>query len=186
MRLFYFIVGVFFAIRFVEALIMIGTDSFHADAVAISFFTSLLMFFLLYGNYQNSLKNKNKIAQNSVDATYEDDTVPIDISGESFYQDAIIELLGKPNKDGYDITINGSLIREPDNDHDPNAIKCLIQGNKVGYVNRDDAEGISKHLDAKNITELLVSCEVTGGWYRGSNDSGSFGVVVHVPTRFVD
>ena len=185
MRLIYFIAGVYFAVKSIESILLIGTTSFHGDALAISLVFSFLLFFLLYGNYQNSLKSKNKNKQNSVNVTHENETVPIDISGESFYQDALIRVIGEPNQDGYEVTINGLLVRDPQNEHDSNAVKCLIHGNIVGYVNRQEAKDISRYMDANNIQELLVACDVTGGWNRGKNDRGMFGVTVNVPNRFL-
>lgn len=186
MRLIYFFLGTGFAIVSVQSIFRIGTPIFHFDALGISLFLSLLMFFLLYGNYKNSQKTISQQSNSSNDVTVESNTVPIEISGESFYHDAIIDVIGEPTEDGYDVTVNGRLVRDPTNKYDSNAIKCLIKERHVGHVNREDAEDISHYMDSHNITEILVSCEVTGGWSRGKNDSGFFGITAYVPSKFVD
>lgn len=186
MRLIYFFLGTGFAIVSLQSVLSIGTPSFHFDALAISLFLSLLMFFLLYGNYKNSLKKLIDQTTSSIDATNDSNLVPIEISGESFYHDAIIDVIGEPTEDGHDVTVNGRLVRDPSNNYDSNAIKCIINGRHVGFVNRDDAEDISRYMDSHNITEILVSCEVTGGWSRGKNDSGFFGITAYAPSKFVD
>jgi HIRAN domain len=180
MRIIYIILGIIFAKNSIDTIVKFGTESFHADALALSLFMTFLMFFLLYGNYKNSQKEINQKSNSSNDVTVESNTVPIEISGESFYHDAIIDVIGEPTEDGYDVTVNGRLVRDPANKYDSNAIKCLINGRHVGHVNRDDAEEISHYMDTHNITDLLVSCEVTGGWSRGKNDSGFFGITAYV------
>jgi hypothetical protein len=45
-----------------------------------------------------------------------------------------------------------TLVREPDNPHDPNAIMVFLQ---VGYVSRDHAAQVSPYLDAKHEDVIL-------------------------------
>jgi len=186
MRLICFFLGTGFAIIAVQSILSIGTPTFHLDNLAISLFLSSLIFFLLYGNYKNLLEKFFNQTTSLIESTNDSNTVPVEISGESFYHDAIIDVIGEPTEDGYDITVNGKLVRDPSNKYDSNAIKCLINGRHVGHVNRDDAEDISLYMDSHNITDFWVSCEVTGGWSRGKNDSGFFGITVYVPSKFVD
>ena len=43
------------------------------------------------------------------------------------------------------------LIPEPTNEHDPNAIKVIVEGKHIGYVPADQCEEVRTILDTKNI-----------------------------------
>lgn len=51
-----------------------------------------------------------------------------------------------------------TLEREPDNKHDPNAIKLLFNDVHIGYVPRDVAEDVAELLDEG----AEATCEVIG------------------------
>ena len=108
----------------------------------------------------------------------------IEIHGESHYQDNLVKLFGAYTVDGHDESCQALLMREPSNHYDRNAIKCLINGLLVGYVNRDDAEVISSVLDKSGIKEITVGCTVRGGW-KNDKEIGMYGVVVSIPKRFL-
>lgn len=44
--------------------------------------------------------------------------------------------------------VEGSLIREPDNPHDPNAVAVLMAGDIIGHVPRVLAERLGPEIDA--------------------------------------
>ena len=51
-----------------------------------------------------------------------------------------------------------ALVREPDNPHDPNAIRVELAGLYLGYVPRDIAKDLAPQMDAgKNLFALFVS-----------------------------
>jgi hypothetical protein len=60
----------------------------------------------------------------------------VDIVGESFYGKAIREVIAMTGK-GADLW--ASLIPEPENPYDPNAVKVVIQGKHVGHLSREVA-----------------------------------------------
>lgn len=61
------------------------------------------------------------------------------------------------------------LVAEPNNAHDPNAVKVLINNIFVGYIPKDSNELALKMLAAgyQNIT-----AKISGGDYKKVNDSG--------------
>lgn len=60
-----------------------------------------------------------------------------------------------------------NLAAEPDNPHDPNAIKVLSKhGNQIGYLNKEMAATIKPALD--NQTEI----HVTAKWVNGEKMVG--------------
>ena len=49
------------------------------------------------------------------------------------------------------------LIREPDNAHDPNAVRVEWQGHKLGYVPRADNEALAKFMDRGSKAEARIT-----------------------------
>ena len=56
------------------------------------------------------------------------------------------------------------LVPEPDNPHDPNAIKVLVDGIHVGYIKQGSCAHIRNIYKNKSIVQ--VSCEISGGPYK--------------------
>ena len=56
------------------------------------------------------------------------------------------------------------LVPEPDNPHDPNAIKVIVNDIHIGYVPAKRTKSIKKILDGSTIFE--ISCEIFGGPYK--------------------
>lgn len=116
----------------------------------------------------------NKI--NYVERTYH-------VAGTSF-RESCIELLGSKNAD-YDMTkkeltdfgmtderiweyefdpSNVELIPEPENPHDPNAVKVIVDGEHVGYIKKGSCKHILKLIAEDRI--LRIDCEIGGGNYK--------------------
>lgn len=49
-----------------------------------------------------------------------------------------------------------SLIREPDNPHDPLAVRVEWKGNKLGYVPRRENQAVARQLDHGNPLEARI------------------------------
>lgn len=60
--------------------------------------------------------------------------------------------------------VNVELIEEPDNPHDPNAIKVVIDGIHVGYIKSGSCAHIKKLLHTGSI--ISMSAEIHGGDYK--------------------
>ena len=54
------------------------------------------------------------------------------------------------------------LVRQPDNEHDTNAIKVIVgRNNFVGFVPRENAARVAELMDAGvTITAEVLSCEI--------------------------
>ncbi len=50
-----------------------------------------------------------------------------------------------------------TLVREPDNPYDSNAVRVEWQGHKLGYVPRRDNASVARHLDRGGHVEARVS-----------------------------
>jgi hypothetical protein len=64
----------------------------------------------------------------------------LEVVGESHYQDALWRIIGGRTTDRVRVEVQAVLVAESDNVHDPNAISIWIEGMKVGYLSRQDAE----------------------------------------------
>ena len=49
------------------------------------------------------------------------------------------------------------LVREPDNAHDPNAIRVEWQGHKLGYVPRADNQALARFMDRGSKAEARIT-----------------------------
>ena len=100
------------------------------------------------------------------------------VVGESNYQDALTSICGWPTFDGVDLSVNAVLVPENDNPHDKDATRVDIRGHTVGYLGRENARQYRRQLEAAGYANsaFSVSARIRGGWDRGDNDVGLFGV----------
>ena len=101
----------------------------------------------------------------------------VDAVGESFYASALTEIMG-PSGESFGSTMMwASLVPDPANPYDPNAIRVVIGGKQVG--NLDRAAAIVFGPVAKRILDLGcdVQCAAT---IVGAK--GRFGVVLDLGT----
>jgi len=50
-----------------------------------------------------------------------------------------------------------ALVREPDNSYDPNAVRVVWRGEKLGYVPRADNADLARHMDRGTEVEARIS-----------------------------
>ncbi len=98
---------------------------------------------------------------------------PLEVVGESHYQDNLNAVCGGRTKDGVDLIVDAMVAPEPDNPHDPNAVKVEIQGRIVGHLIRRDAEMFHAKFQT---TAQPCRANIRGGWDRGGRDVGHYGV----------
>lgn len=105
-----------------------------------------------------------------------------DIVGESHYQDALERIAGPRTDAGVEFECVALLICENDNPYDKNAVAVTINDEKVGYLSRDDAVEWRELLADEWVEESPVTVDalIVGGWDRGANDKGSYGVKLDI------
>jgi hypothetical protein len=91
------------------------------------------------------------------------------IAGESKYGEALTSLTGPPCDDGYCTPVVVTLIREPNNAYDPNAIRAEVSLAHVGYLRRGIASQLASPLDGARIRSLRVAGLLRGGATRAPN-----------------
>jgi hypothetical protein len=83
------------------------------------------------------------------------------------------------------LAVTATLQPEPLNPYDPNAVAVYVGGLQVGHLARADDAGL--HAEIFRLSEdRPVTCRavIRGGWLRGPDDEGSFGVDLYFrPTR---
>ena len=88
------------------------------------------------------------------------------VVGEQYYQDALIKIAGPYSKERKRIRCEATLFLEPDNPHDPYAVRVEIEGSKVGYIPRDEAPVLRRQLQQLGVTNgqrVTVDAVIGGG-----------------------
>jgi len=111
-----------------------------------------------------------------------EDTFDLPVVGESHYQEALESICGKRNDDGEDRIVDASLILEDSNPHDSHAVRVDIQGKTVGYLSQEDARRFRESVAQTGGTGGIVTCKarIRGGWDRGPDDRGHYGVSLNL------
>jgi hypothetical protein len=109
----------------------------------------------------------------------EEGLIEYSIVGESKYQEEISEICGGYLKSKEIRTENATIIPEPDNPFDKNAIVVKIKDKTVGYIAREDTAYFSVMI--RNVNEG-VSCpaEIRGGWKRRDGSRAMYGVFLQI------
>jgi hypothetical protein len=83
--------------------------------------------------------------------------------GESHYRPALRRLTGKPRQAGYLIPVAVTFVREPHNQYDRNAFRAEVQGQHVGYLDREVAAQLAATADAGRCISFTVCGVIRGG-----------------------
>ena len=106
-----------------------------------------------------------------------------DIVGESFYQLALEKICGGKTGEGHEKKCLATLICDNNNPYDKNAIRIEINGLIVGHLKKEDALYYRDLLKKLGQQEISATCQalIIGGWNRGHDDQGHFGVKLDLP-----
>lgn len=113
---------------------------------------------------------------------WREDSYPLDVVGESNYQDALIAIAGRYTREGDSVEVEAELVREPSNPHDPNAVAVRIQRRTVGYLSRDQAVRVGGQMREEGLSVVVCSALIRGGWRTNQYDEGLYGVRLAVPS----
>jgi len=78
------------------------------------------------------------------------------VSGAKY--DGRQEVIKTIAKDFYAVPV--TLLREPENKHDPNAIKIVVPQGEIGYIKRDEAKLMAPLLDADPSAYVAAIADV--------------------------
>ena len=106
----------------------------------------------------------------------------LDIVGESHYQTTLDRLAGGKIEDGHKLEMEALLFLENDNPYDNKAVAVGINGNIVGYLDRETARSYREQIAAAGQPKAagIVAARIVGGWLR-ENDDGHYGVKLDLP-----
>ena len=98
--------------------------------------------------------------------------------GESRYQQSLSTICGGRTADGHQLSCVACLVPEPTNPHDRNAVMVSIDGHRVAYLPRSLAGTYLRSLRELGMFGRAALCQamINGGWDRGGDDKGYFGV----------
>lgn len=114
----------------------------------------------------------------------------VEVVGESQYQDALWKIVGGKPRGEDRPTWRGqaTLLPEPSNRHDRNAVCVKIGGKTVGYLDRDTAADLQPaliRLRKRTGKDFAAPCYVKGGFRRDDGSRASLGVVLEFDTDAV-
>ena len=108
-----------------------------------------------------------------------------EVVGESKYQANIEHIVGGRSEESAEVRKRALLVLEDDNRHDGKAVCVRIDGLRVGYLSREMARGYRSQLRKQGVPLANYWCEavIVGGWDRGPDDRGYFGVRLDIPVE---
>jgi HIRAN domain len=106
-----------------------------------------------------------------------------DIVGESYHQKELEKICGGRTRDSVELETEAYLVPESDNPYDGNAVAVYIDGDMVGHLDRIDAREWRRELAKQGLGVITVRCQamIVGGWDRGPDNRGHFGVKLDLP-----
>lgn len=111
----------------------------------------------------------------------------IKAAGTSHHQTALLRLAGKKGQFSKNERFRVLLIPEPDNPHDPNAVRVQFKELLLGYLPKKHAAEYLSQTSAAGYHNATsnVSADIIGGW-KSERDEGSFGLrlLYDRPLRF--
>lgn len=107
----------------------------------------------------------------------------LEVVGESFYQDALWRLVGGFQPERVSHPCQATLLPEPTNRYDENAIEVLIAGHLVGHLSREDAvmylPGLKRLMAGCDTGHVALGGVISGGGPREGGRIGYLGVFLH-------
>lgn len=112
----------------------------------------------------------------------------LEVVGESHYQNALWEIVGGRRAERIRCEIYAVLVPAPDNEYDENAIEVRIDGERVGFLSREDAaryhRGLLELMDGSASRLVALHGVIVGGGMR-DDGHGRLGVFLdHDPVDF--
>ena len=111
------------------------------------------------------------------------ESFPLQVVGESNYQRELISICGPYTQIGHDVEHFATIMLEPSNPYDSNAVCVKIKAQTVGYLPKDQAFRVATQMKEVAVAESRCMARIRGGWRTNQRDEGLFGVRLAVPTR---
>ena len=104
------------------------------------------------------------------------------VVGEAHCQDTLEDICGGRTEDGVNHECVALLVYDNGNEYDANAVAIFVEGSRVGYLPRAVAQDYRATMRTLNPEAAPVGCRavIRGGWDRGGDDVGHFGISLDV------
>lgn len=102
--------------------------------------------------------------------------------GESHYQPALLRASGTSPGEAIQFACRASLVPEPNNPYDPNAIAVHIDEDIVGYLARADAISWQPVVHALSGLGQIAVCDAMIAGRGIGADTTNLGVFLHLPS----
>jgi len=118
-----------------------------------------------------------------------DGRTSVKVAGESYRQDELVRITGRRGSEALKIeNVELELVCEPDNEHDPRAVKVLVQGLHVGYLSKGTLGGTASGSSAKAV--VCSSRDSSGARKADHSGCGSISPTIiqsrsRCPNRFL-
>jgi hypothetical protein len=106
----------------------------------------------------------------------------VEAVGESFYQPALLTQCGARPGDAVRFPCRASLVAQPDNPYDRNAVAVQISGELVGHLARHEAPHWQSLVRAPASHGYLATCEAMIAGRGPEGETANLGVFLHLPT----
>lgn len=108
----------------------------------------------------------------------------LEVVGEASYQSALVNICGGHSPDGHKLQVRAILTHEDGNRHDDKAVRVDIEGQTVGYLNRENARQYRQKLTEAGFPGHPAACDakIVGGRVRKGGEKTHFGVYLDLPT----
>jgi hypothetical protein len=102
----------------------------------------------------------------------------VEVVGESNYHRAIKRLRGAS------VRTQATLVLEDSNPYDDHAVRVDIEGETVGYLDRENARAYRRELERVGHPRLVGTCaaKIVGGRKPTDGSKDMFGVLLDLPT----
>lgn len=110
--------------------------------------------------------------------------VEIAVTGESLHQDELLSLSGgRRTFGGVDLDVEAELVLELDDPFETVVVAVLIDGRRIGRMQLEDVQRFQPAIEEARHRHGAAICRarIRGGWDRGGEDVGAFGVVLLLP-----
>jgi hypothetical protein len=103
------------------------------------------------------------------------------VVGVSHYQQALDEIVGERGEARVRQAVKAALEPEPENPHDPNAVKVLVDERHVGYLSREDAERYGPAIRMLRDSDRVLVCDAVIGGRGPDATTANLGVFLELP-----
>jgi HIRAN domain len=109
-----------------------------------------------------------------------DELVPV--VGTSHYQPALVEISGRRGDEEIRFETQATLVPEPENPHDPNAIAVHVEGRLVGYLSRDENPRWQEVVKTLGEHSHVAAAEAMIAGRGPGGGTSNLGVFLRLPT----